>query len=552
LDEMIFKRLSLHDLSQCARVSKKWHHIFVPYLWRDLSCLDYVKSASFPRGRAFAKLVLEDYLLEQQYQDSQEEDREEEEEEEEEEEDAPQSEQHTQSSRTLPPRRLANYCQWIRELPHAECLHMHFAALCSSSPRIQHVLDQLAQTEAGLMCQLYKQCPNLQIDYWNIHPIFLKKEDVLKVVAEYPVPRTCHLHIGTQHYHTEIPAWRIKHLLSHCSSALEKLTLESRIACSEEEEKEEEETEDHQAEARPWTHLKRLHLLGPCDGPYPKAFWEWLWKRCGAVEQLKVQYITAIRSSLVEGIAAHMPHLTKIHLKECSSREDTEAILATTRQGWKEVIMEGGSIFPQLTTLLMNHSVTLERLVLDRVLGVTDKDRAQLLACCPHLRDFTDLYAVRTSSGRLKQGFDAQCFIDQDHDSGALKSWMCEASLRVLKIRICGIPRPDVKEDLVNEVYLGHGRVMQNRVYDRLARFTNLETLWLGGNDLSQACGCLEMSLESGLDRIAGLKELKELNVSCMRTRIGEEEVKWMVEQWPKLSVVYGLLEKSRDKKAVE
>jgi hypothetical protein len=50
------------------------------------------------------------------------------------------------------------------------------------------------------------------------------------------------------------------------------------------------------------------------------------------------------------------------------------------------------------------------------------------------------------------------------------------------------------------------------------------------------------MSLESGPDMISELEEMKGLNVICMRTRIEEDKVKWMVEQWPKLSVVYGLL----------
>jgi hypothetical protein len=91
------------------------------------------------------------------------------------------------------------------------------------------------------------------------------------------------------------------------------------------------------------------------------------------------------------------------------------------------------------------------------------------------------------------------------------------------------------------EDYPGHGREIQQRVYDRLARFTNLETLWLGGYRDYPETYCLEMSLESGLDRISGLKRLKLLGVYFMRTRIGEAEVKWMVEQWPKLSVIYGL-----------
>lgn len=52
---------------------------------------------------------------------------------------------------------------------------------------------------------------------------------------------------------------------------------------------------------------------------------------------------------------------------------------------------------------------------------------------------------------------------------------------------------------------------------------------------------CLEMSLESGLGTLKDLKELRELNMYGMRTRIGVPEVQWMVEHWPKLQRVYDL-----------
>jgi len=64
LDEMIIRQLKLRDLSRCVRVSKKWHQLFVPYLWRDLSCLSHHKNPASARGQAFAKFILEDYLLE--------------------------------------------------------------------------------------------------------------------------------------------------------------------------------------------------------------------------------------------------------------------------------------------------------------------------------------------------------------------------------------------------------------------------------------------------------------------------------------------------------
>jgi hypothetical protein len=363
--------------------------------------------------------------------------------------------------------------------------------------------------------------------------------DVLRVITEYLVPRARHLQIGTAQSNN-MSSGNIKDLLSSSSSALEELTLQVCISCSKLE------TTYNHAVSTPWKQLKKLNLL---SNRYPKAnaFWEWLWKGCGTVQQLRVDNVGKLRHSLVEGIVAHMPRLNKIHLYKPSS-EDTEAILSTRHQGWKEVFIACGGPYPQLSSHLMKHSVTLERLTFYDVYGMTDKEIAQLLACCPSLRDFTD---TQFNSGRSREGFNAQFFIDQDRD-GSLKPWMCETSLRILKIRIRILPRTDAGEDRVTEYYPGQAREIQKRVYDRLARFTHLETLCLGGEYASPVLSRLEMSLKSGLDKLSGLKRLKELDVSNMRSQIGKQEVKWMAKQWPKLRVIRGLPEENRTKKAVK
>jgi hypothetical protein len=128
--------------------------------------------------------------------------------------------------------------------------------------------------------------------------------------------------------------------------------------------------------------------------------------------------------------------------------------------------------------------------------------------------------------------------MDPDPDTGMLRPWNCEGSLRVLKLTFGGIPRLDSREDS----YAGQGRDIQGLVYERLARLINLETLWLGGRDHhSDDPQCLEMSLESGLDNLSGLKRLRELSVTGLPTRIGVIEVQWMAVHWPRLRVIRGL-----------
>ena len=109
-----------------------------------------------------------------------------------------------------------------------------------------------------------------------------------------------------------------------------------------------------------------------------------------------------------------------------------------------------------------------------------------------------------------------------------------------------------IHETVVEETYPGQGREIQSQVYDRIARFTNLGVLKLGNTGMTVSAGvdhrahqnhfdCLEMSLESGLSKLAELKALMILDVSDMKTRIGVKEVKWMVDHWPDLRYVGGL-----------
>jgi len=91
---------------------------------------------------------------------------------------------------------------------------------------------------------------------------------------------------------------------------------------------------------------------------------------------------------------------------------------------------------------------------------------------------------------------DAEVFVDSDPEAGSLKPWRCEAALEKLKIL----------------------------------------------RSMSGVNGqCLELSLESGLDK------LKELCVTGLLTQIGVKEVQWMVKSWLSLSVIHGLDEGAGD-----
>ncbi|KAF9549195.1 hypothetical protein EC957_004495 [Mortierella hygrophila] len=93
---------------------------------------------------------------------------------------------------------------------------------------------------------------------------------------------------------------------------------------------------------------------------------------------------------------------------------------------------------------------------------------------------------------------------------------------------------------------------LQHQVCQHLNLLTSLRELCLGvqPTDELEYCrvltgvqeDCLELSLDSGLNRMEDLKELRVLSVMRMKHKIRLEEVKWMVAHWPKLDAIPGLL----------
>jgi hypothetical protein len=52
---------------------------------------------------------------------------------------------------------------------------------------------------------------------------------------------------------------------------------------------------------------------------------------------------------------------------------------------------------------------------------------------------------------------------------------------------------------------------------------------------------CLAMNLKSGLELLAGLKQLKVVSLVRMLTDIRKRDVRWMVKNWPRLKALNGL-----------
>lgn len=565
LDDMVCKLLERRDLINCVRVSKKWNSSVIPHLWKDLSWLDHASKAQL---QAFKRLLLEDYLYVQQAAASQEE--------------RNGTEQPTPTPSSFSS--LSNYIPWIQVLPDPRfCLPL--------SDNIQPGLPLTGNLRRPRgkepLLHFVTRCRSARISHYCLAFDHYDLDRLDHAIVTSILPRVRHLTVEAS-YDASIGGFRaLQHLLDQCSTTLEKLTLEieyqPRIDAYQRMLKArmlKDETEDPDTtEPEEWSFLKEL-VLRPrncTDALQPTNFWSWVYKRCGRAENLEVSKVKdpqGLEVSITDAALVHMPNLINVTLgcarpigRNFPLRDNEVAtFLGGTRKGWKAVRLKCNTRFQdQSLEALEKHFATLEVFevgVSDTQHGPASEHLLQVLRSCPNLHTFMDNdqdFYLKNMRQRLIQSV----FIDRDATTGLLRDWACESSLRVLKITITNIPRPDMVHERgtanVYEAYRDQGREIQGHVYDRIARLVNLETLWLGHKCQSgpEALGytedqrnCMEMSLESGLHKLSELKKLKELSVSGMKTRIGPQEVQWMVEHWPRLKTIYGLYFSSDDGRA--
>ncbi|KAF9971916.1 hypothetical protein BGZ73_005026, partial [Actinomortierella ambigua] len=103
------------------------------------------------------------------------------------------------------------------------------------------------------------------------------------------------------------------------------------------------------------------------------------------------------------------------------------------------------------------------------------------------------------------------------------------------------VPRVN-NESSSNSTEHQSSRSIQRLVLRRLGQQKHLSRLILGGTVMApltrmaqHQSNCLELTLESGLDELAGLKALEILDIGGMDHRVGVPELEWMIDNWPKL-----------------
>ncbi|KAF9303824.1 hypothetical protein BGZ74_002968 [Mortierella antarctica] len=144
--------------------------------------------------------------------------------------------------------------------------------------------------------------------------------------------------------------------------------------------------------------------------------------------------------------------------------------------------------------------------------------------------------------------------------------WICGATLRVLKLGISNFSYSyphEILPLLEQDQPAPEANGVYTWLFSHLAGLEQLQELWLSDHLLDhghrsrtsnrQGAGSsynepvvgsvtFHLTLASGLDMLAGLKRLRVLDVSDLDHQIGLLEVEWMVANWPRLSVMRGLV----------
>ncbi|KAF9922043.1 hypothetical protein FBU30_007885 [Linnemannia zychae] len=142
-------------------------------------------------------------------------------------------------------------------------------------------------------------------------------------------------------------------------------------------------------------------------------------------------------------------------------------------------------------------------------------------------------------------------------------SWVCTWLVR-LNIHIGGIPRPDIKVneggrpvkygEPLDQCTIAESHAIQKKIYHQISQLTLLEELYLGYTSSRSLNGdldydvdkvqrnCLEMTLESGLYLLSGLKSMRVLSVAYMAHKIEAPELDWMQANWPDFYLILGIL----------
>ncbi|KAF9959990.1 hypothetical protein BGZ65_012877 [Modicella reniformis] len=248
----------------------------------------------------------------------------------------------------------------------------------------------------------------------------------------------------------------------------------------------------------------------------------------------------------------HFPKLAELDLRfieEMSGRQWENIVL-----GMKDRIKSfslaafNTSSTMMFSQIMTNHwSHTLETLKIEPD-NITSEDIQRILTSCAKLKKFYCLcpwliMTIRTLRNNQEiPGLKTIVRGDSTTRNDEMPDWVC-LDLEELKLTFSDARSITAEEPalLQQELWTAQGI---KRVYQQLGRLSKLEELtigWCSDSTFSQRAN-LDMTLNSGLDQMKGLKSMKMIDISFIaKVNSGMQEAEWMLENWPSLRSISGL-----------
>ncbi|KAG0275479.1 hypothetical protein BGZ96_003772 [Linnemannia gamsii] len=337
----------------------------------------------------------------------------------------------------------------------------------------------------------------------------------------------------------------------------------------------------NQSFQQPFLALKELSITGGSQNSMDHNRLVFL-SRCPNLETLRLHRLDFKALEVLPAcldVACHKLSSLEWRKSLYDSDEEIRALIQTTKLGWRELRLPDMSLLGSFAFAALMESIeTLE------VLRIESAEELELNAFVDVLCSARNLRRLEGIVDRQRKRFTTEVMMHAhqaylEHINGGMdRSWALGPKMEHFQLRIEGVPRPDVlyfqsgKELVAEELELNPAARfdVQRLIYTQLGRMTGLQELILGLQDLSTKMmrfigvdssmdvvaqeeaalkkgirmfnySSLEFSLESGLDLLADMKEMRMLDVRSTAHYIGVEELEWMHKHWPKLERIRGL-----------
>ncbi|KAF9276082.1 hypothetical protein BGZ88_001948 [Linnemannia elongata] len=311
--------------------------------------------------------------------------------------------------------------------------------------------------------------------------------------------------------------------------------------------------------------------------------------RCPNVERIRIGRMDVMTmtclSKLLETACPKLDCLEWTY-STLNNEEPIVLLMRATTLGWKELRLPSMEAFGilALEALLETSVETLEVLRIESAERLGKNDILNLLSSARRLKRLEGASDGQVVDFTKELSVDAYAAYQEYIGGQRDRSWVLGPSMEYFQLSIEQVPRPDVvsrqggqeltvpqstrDQELSYEI--------QRWIYVQLSRMTGLKELFLGKQDFhpdifvrynpswvsmhsialqerlleegihSFNYLSMEFSLESGLELLEGLKELRVLDVRRIAHNIGVKELDWMHKNWPKLESIRGLENRRR------